>query len=290
VRPLPTNPTSADLAARTRDVAAVNAHATQMTAWDQTASIAQDARSDWAAAVDTLATTWQSNAGNLASLFSSLMTAGAQASSIATNAFNATQRRAGYEDLAKSFKSHVQALTTPGGKPATTTSHYYEMVDGVRENTALAAVEHAKFNGARVALRASRGLFVLGVAATVYGVYDDVQHGESTGQALASNTAGFLAAIGAGAAAGAVTGAVVGTFVPVPVVGTVAGAVVGTLVGGAVGIITSGAVDSMWENGVHGGQDVWNAIGDGCDELGDTVGDATHLVGDAASKAWHAIF
>lgn len=65
-------------------------------------------------------------------------------------------------------------------------------------------------------------------------------------QAVASGGAGFLASVGAGAA----TGAVIGSFVPIPGVGTAVGAVIGA----GVGIFTSGAVDSLFENGPDVGE------------------------------------
>ncbi|KGM12887.1 hypothetical protein [Cellulomonas bogoriensis] len=79
--------------------------------------------------------------------------------------------------------------------------------------------------------------------------------------------------------------------------GTVVGAVVGTVVGAGVGIVTSGMIDSMWENGVAELGDVGTAIADGWAELTETVGDIADLAGGAADWAsttardvWDAIF
>lgn len=86
----------------------------------------------------------------------------------------------------------------------------------------------------------------LGPLATGFGIYSDMQDGESATQAVVSQGGGALAAFGAGAAAGAV----VGSFIPVPVVGTAAGA----LVGGVAGLFASGAVDgaidAVWDDGL----------------------------------------
>jgi hypothetical protein len=71
----------------------------------------------------------------------------------------------------------------------------------------------------------------------------------------------------------------------------------GTRGGTAAGLITSGAIDSMWENGVDSIGDVGTAIADGWDELtgtvgdaGDVIGDAAGAVGDTVKDAWDAIF
>ena len=68
------------------------------------------------------------------------------------------------------------------------------------------------------------------------------------------------------------------------------------MVGAGIGIITSGMIDSMWENGVDNPGDVGDAIGDGWDEMTGTVGNAGDLIGDAAGAvgggikdAWNAI-
>jgi hypothetical protein len=72
------------------------------------------------------------------------------------------------------------------------------------------------------------------------------------------------------------TGAVVGSFVPIPGVGTAAGAVIGA----GVGIFTSGAIDSLFENGPDVGAAAeagWDAVAD----TGEAIGDAAGSVGDA---------
>jgi hypothetical protein len=96
--------------------------------------------------------------------------------------------------------------------------------------------------GAESTSRASKVLPIkVGGAMALAGIGYDIATGKDPVQAVASGGGGFLASIAAGAA----TGAVVGTFVPVPGVGTAVGAVVGA----GVGIFTSGAIDSLFENG-----------------------------------------
>ena len=65
----------------------------------------------------------------------------------------------------------------------------------------------------------------VGVLGAGYGAYYDMNHGESTEQAVASNAGGLLAGTAAGAAAGAAAGSIV------PVGGTLVGAGVGAIVG-----------------------------------------------------------
>ena len=127
-----------------------------------------------------------------------------------------------------------------------------------------------------------RALGVLGVAATGYSIYDDIQSGESPAQATVSN----VAAMGASIAAGAYIGGVVGTAIPVPVVGTATGVVVGVVAGTVVGAFTSGVIDSAWENGLDSLGDAGNAVMDGLGEVADTGA----AIGNLAEDAWDAIF
>ncbi|GHJ58846.1 hypothetical protein NOK12_13640 [Nocardioides sp. OK12] len=100
----------------------------------------------------------------------------------------------------------------------------------------------------------------LGGALSVVGIGLDLVAGESPAQAVTSGAGG----LGASIAAGALVGAGVGSLVPVPGVGTVAGAVVGA----GVGIVTSGAIDALFEEG----PDVMNALDEGWESLKDTGG------------------
>jgi hypothetical protein len=123
----------------------------------------------------------------------------------------------------------------------------------------------------RLTTQAGRWLGRAGGALAVAGVVYDIAHGKPVAQAVVSGAAGFAASIGAGAA--------IGTLVPVPVVGTVLGAVGGA----AVGLFTSGAVDSLFENGAP---DVGRALADGAA----AVGEAGAAVGDLATEVWDALF
>lgn len=123
-----------------------------------------------------------------------------------------------------------------------------------------AAAEHQ--GRADAAKSFSRGLKVGGAVAAPFaiaGAIDDYHNGESAAQAITSNAAGFGASVATGAAAGAV----VGSFIPVPIVGTAVGAGVGALAGTAAGAFTSGAVDSLFQNGLNEVEDIGRAAGEG---------------------------
>lgn len=107
----------------------------------------------------------------------------------------------------------------------------------------------------------------LGGALAVVGVGLDLAAGESPAQAVVSNGGGLAASVIAGAG----TGAVVGSFIPVPGVGTAVGAVVGA----GVGVFTSGAIDSLFEDGPDV-KDAWDA---GVESLTDTGGAIVDGVG-----------
>jgi len=282
--------TPAQVSAHDQGVAAIRAYEATCAVWEAVAEIVEAAQQRWQTAVDTAVRTWEVNAANLAGLVSGLLTAGVSASAMSVVAFNASQLRAFHLQSATDYAAHVRAVTS-GGRITTSAAHYYDLLDSGAQHLDDAARLADDIHAPRLPTNVGRGLLVLGVAATGYGIYDDIQHGESPAQAAVSNGAGFAASLGAGALIGAGIGSVI------PVGGTIVGGVVGAVVGAGVGIITSGMIDSMWENGVDDLGDVGSAIADGWDEMYGTVGDAKDLVGDAAGAvgggikdAWNAIF
>ena len=121
--------------------------------------------------------------------------------------------------------------------------------------------------GAEGTSRASKVLPIkVGGAMALAGIGYDIATGKDPVQAVASGGGGFLASVGAGMA----TGALVGTFFPVPGVGTALGAVVGA----GVGVFTSGAIDSLFENG----PDVGAALDRGGEAVVDTGKAVVHGV------------
>jgi hypothetical protein len=106
----------------------------------------------------------------------------------------------------------------------------------------------------------------LGGALTIAGIGYDIATGKDPVQATASGLGGFAASVG--------TGALIGTAIGGPV-----GTAVGVVVGAGVGIFTSGAIDSLFENGPDVGE-AFDAGVDAVKDTGEAVGDA---VGGAVS-------
>ena len=71
----------------------------------------------------------------------------------------------------------------------------------------------------------------------------------------------------------------IGSVIPVPVMGTA----VGALGGAVVGIFASGAVDSLYKNGIG---HVGDAVKDGVSAVGDVAGAGKNVISDA----WHSLF
>jgi len=110
-----------------------------------------------------------------------------------------------------------------------------------------------------------------GGAITLAGIAYDIHNGKPVDQAIVSGGVGFGASVAAGA--------VIGSVIPVPVVGTA----VGALGGAVVGIFASGAVDSLYKNGIG---DVGDAVKDGVSAVGDVAGAGKNVISDA----WHSLF
>lgn len=294
-RPVPALPVDATPQEADAHDAAMRAHAdatAKASTFDEVVRLADAARARWARALSEASAVWGERSGNLVGLTADLLSAGVEASAVAAFSRFAAAGAQAHSAAAARLAGHVDALS-PGGRVVTTHQHWYELYDAMRTESAAADDAARAARSGRVPVGLGRALGGLGVLATGYGIYDDIQQGESPAQAAVSNGVGF----GASLLAGAGTGAVVGSFIPVPVVGTVVGAVAGTVVGAGVGLITSGMIDSMWENGVDSIGDVGDAIADGWDEMTGTVADAGDLVGGAADAvggtvkdAWDAIF
>ncbi|MBU5423411.1 hypothetical protein KQI48_12110 [Cellulomonas hominis] len=187
-------------------------------------------------------------------------------------------------------RSALAETTRPGA--ARFPGLFYDDLDRAAELTtrSQAVVDDA----ARLARAGKAGGAIVGGVLTGVSIYTDIQAGESVAQATTSNVVGFGASVAAGAGVGMALGTVF------PGVGNVVGAVAGAAVGGVVGIFTSGAVDSLFENGwdvgeafANGARDVWDtgaAIGELGAQGAVAVGDAVQAVGDGLSDAWESIF
>ncbi|TMS54646.1 hypothetical protein [Mycobacterium sp. DBP42] len=170
----------------------------------------------------------------------------------------------------ESAKSLSRARSATPGTPAATI--YRDIDDGkalARQADDIATkAEATKANAGRVGLK-------VGGALAAAGVVYDIANGKDVDQAIVSGAAGFGASILAGAGAGAI----IGTAIPIPGVGTVGGA----LVGATVGIFTSGAVDSLYQNGI-------GSLGDAITDGATAVADTGKAIGGLAKGAWDAIF
>lgn len=287
---IPVDATPVQTAAHDRVVAAGLEHARQVEAWNAAILLADGADRAWEQAILDAQTIWSEEGGGITTLLQDLFSGAAEEflririSRYFDDAAAAWQREARiWREIADSYVRNGRFV---GADP----DDFYRALSRIDEADALA--RNADINGSRLATNVGRAALGLGVLATGYGIYDDITNGgESVAQATTSNVGGF----GAGLAAGAAAGALAGSIVPGP--GTVVGAVVGTVVGAGVGIVTSGAIDSMWENDVDGLGDVGSAIGDGLGELADTGeaivdlgGAAVDAVGDGLSGAWESVF
>lgn len=120
---------------------------------------------------------------------------------------------------------------------------FYSEVDDLMGRSGQAADEAADAKWAakhpKLPPGLTRGLGILGPLAAGYGVYDDIQHGESTEQAVVSQGGGLLS----GMLIGGGTGAAIGTA-GFPVVGTL----VGGVVGGVTGLVVSNGIDEHYES------------------------------------------
>ncbi|WP_072804077.1 hypothetical protein [Rhodococcoides yunnanense] len=158
------------------------------------------------------------------------------------------------------------AMNAPEG---TTASVVYRELDYASTSAARAVdvaetAQDLASKAERVSARVGGGLAVAGVAWDIY-------NGKPAGQAIVSGGASFAASVAAGAA--------IGTLIPAPVLGTVVGAVGGA----AVGVFTSGAVDTLYEEGIGSAGD---AVVDGWDAVYDTGAS----IGDLATGAWDVLF
>lgn len=185
-------------------------------------------------------------------------------------------------DIAGGFRTagvlaNASALRTAGEQLGKQADDYLELITRDPRGFGNPDLDHwdaQKLKGADMAAeakdvetRAKGTALKLGGALTVVGVGLDLAAGESPTQAVVSNGGGFAASVIAGAG----TGAFVGSFIPVPGVGTAVGAVVGA----GVGVFTSGAIDSLFEDG----PDVMEALDAGVESLTDTGGAIVDGVG-----------
>lgn len=248
--PPPTGPVSPDAAhAYNAAVEAWNAHQDKVRAYNKAAADAEDVRSDLATATQGLADEyrglegpdWVLNAADIAGGFAG-----------AVLEYNASALRGWSDYLAHQSRDYIDRIRANPGSFSNADLNYWDDVARNADDVA-AAADDLEHTSRSLPLKAGGALAIAGIGL-------DIASGEDPVQATASGAGGFLASV----AAGAGTGALVGSFVPIPGVGTAAGAIVGA----GVGIFTSGAIDSLFENG----PDVGAAVDAGVDAVTDTAG------------------
>lgn len=269
--------TEAVVAEYNSGVAAFEAHQLLIACWKEVISIADEASASWTRAVEAAAERWQSNAGNLATLSHGFLAGAAGGGSVAAQQYAFNSKEFLHNANANSLRNHVDALTNPDGSTRGPNTRINELLNEIdsEEAASTAARDAAADPPLKPSSAVSDVLRRLGYVATGYGIYDDINNGESVGQAVTSNVGGLLGGMGAGAAMGAVAGSIA------PGAGTVVGAVVGGIAGGVGSIAAAGAIDSIWEEGFSG-----QVFAAGMREVGTTASD----LGGLAADGWKALF
>jgi uncharacterized protein YukE len=228
---------------------------------------ARDAREifdDWDRALSRAISDWSMDDTKLALKIGSLMVSAAGAGVKLRLSPRLAQQAAEHMDLARSARRTAYDMLD--GKAPFSKQAYDDLINWGRhaQNSADDLLASSRSPELPKGVKAAgHGMGLLGAG---YGAYYDINHGESPEQAVASNGGGLLAGTAAGAAVGGAVGSVV------PVGGTLVGAGVGAVVGTGVGVVTSGAIDSAFENGVDSVGDAGDALADGVSDLGDMVG------------------
>lgn len=244
-----------------------NAHQDLIRAYNQAVTDAQGVLDDYDKSCTALENDYQGMSAANGMLSSADIVGGAVMGALGAKHTSILRRNAGWlADEAKTWQRRIANTdySHPAGRYALDRD-YKAKFDA--QDRAAQAARDADDARARPKLSTAAKLFsgTLGAVGARFGIYSDIQAGESTEQAVTSNVGGVLA--------GAAAGAVIGTAIPIPVVGTVAGAVVGA----GVGLFTSGAIDSLFENG----PDVGQAFDDGLEALADTGGAIVDAGGSA---------
>lgn len=269
---------------------ATAAHAAKVQTWNTVVAEAEAANAQWQEALDTFATTWAASGANMLTVLTGLLTGAITGGALANAAFRLTSTKVTNAERLASLTKSLESARPPSGAINGPKSNFYSLLDETDDvakllsttDDLLAGGEKGLMGTLRAGAALSKGLVVLGIAGTGYGIYDDIVNGgESWQQATASNIGGMVAGIGAGAG----TGAIIGSFI-LPPAGTIVGAAAGAVVGGVVGVFTSGMIDGMFEGAGNVFESGWNELVD----TGEALGDAAGAVGDAIGGAWNSIF
>ena len=260
---------------------AVEAHNRLVEAWDRAVKRAQEIFKEWYDALSEAPGLWEKHHKNLVGLTAPLLASNFEISLVA-RAYPALAGQIDFlNDQVAQNLEHADAMNRNG--VVHDRARYYQILDEIDDLKANQIPEATKaVKNIEVPKGVTRGLWALDVLATGYAIHADMEEGESAAQATTSNGVSMVASI----AAGAYVGGAIGTAIPVPILGTAVGVVAGAAVGTVVGAFTSGAIDSIWENGMTSLGDAGKAVDEGWNEIKDT-GSA---IGDLAEGAWDAVF
>lgn len=245
-------------------VAALDRHAGLARAYEAAQRDTGVAREVWAFSLQTLANVWSDIMGKWFFIVADLVNGAA--AYLAARHVIALKEQAKF--LSKEAEKFLElARTAPAGSPASVIYRDLDLSRVLKEGAddATASAIKSEANAGRIGFRVGGALSAAGVAYDIY-------NGKPVEQAVVSGAGGFGASLAAGALAGAAVGSTV------PGLGTAVGAAVGV----GVGLFTSGAIDSLYQNG----GDVSDAIGAGFGAISDAGG----AVGGLAKGAWDAIF
>lgn len=251
------------VSAHSDSVAASNAHASKVAAYNTAKTESEAAKNIAKIGADTLKNAWQDIRQKWFLTVGDLANGGAAALAAKHSSILGKQAKFLTEESAKLLE---RARTAPA---STSASQIYRDFDVGR--AAAYQADDVAVTAKNIDGNAAKWGFRVGGALATAGVVYDIANGKPVAQAITSGAVGFGASVGAGA--------LIGSAIPVPVVGTVAGAIGGAVVG----VFTSGMVDSLWQNGV-------GAVGDAIEEGASAVGEAAEAVGSAIGDAWDAIF
>ncbi|QWZ09280.1 hypothetical protein KRR39_05705 [Nocardioides panacis] len=247
-------------------VKAYEAHQELVRAWNKAVAAAEAVWTDLKAGADRLSDKYRGLSGPQWVLTAADIAGGLSGAALEYNASALKQTSATFK--AQAVRDLDRALKTDPGAIGKT--RWYQDLDHAR-GMSTSADDLART--ASTVERSSKTMpLKLGGALAAAGILWDIHSGKDPTEAVVSGAGGFLASIGAGAA----TGAIIGSFVPIPGVGTAAGAIIGA----GVGIFTSGAIDSLFENGPDVGQAAaagWDAV----EDTGGAIVDGVGAVGGA---------
>lgn len=256
--------TPASVGAYNDAATAVNRYAALVDTYNVAVRDAESVRARSAGAVERINTAWTDVRYKPLFVTSDLVNGAVVANLVKVNASMMSKHAKFLADNAAKYAE--LARTAPAGASARLIYADVDTALAMRTASADAAAKAGQMEskGAHFGLKAGGAIALAGIAY-------DIHNGKPVDQAIVSGGVGFGASVAAGA--------VIGTFIPVPFAGTA----VGALGGAVVGIFASGAVDSLYKNGIGG---VGDAVKDGLSAVGDVTGAGKDLVSDA----WHSLF